>query len=86
MKASAASIARLRRLFGKQRLDHAQDAVERAEQHEPGQALMRRLGGHADRARILQEQFVDADALADCCARGFSAASTISGTMMVRAQ
>ena len=46
---------------------------------------MRCLRGHADRTRILQEQFVDADALG-ILARGFNAASTISGTITVRAQ
>ena len=49
-------------LFRKQRLDHAQHTVERAEQKKPAPALMRRLGRHPDRMRRLQEQLVDADA------------------------
>ena len=70
----------------KQRLDHAQHAVERAEEQEPAPALMRRLRRHADR-------FADPAGTARRCrrraglfARGFSASSTSSGTITVRAQ
>ena len=63
VKASAASIARWRSFFGNSGSIDPQDLVERAEQREPAPALMRRLRRHSDRLGILQEQFVDADAL-----------------------
>ena len=62
MKATALIDRAGAQLLRKQRLDRPQDAVEAAEQIEPAPALMRRLGGHSDRMRRLQEQLVDADA------------------------
>jgi hypothetical protein len=59
-KATAASIARARSFFGNSG-SIARHGVESAKQQEPAPALMRRLGGHADGTRILQEQLVSPD-------------------------
>ena len=52
----------LTRGFREQRIDNAQDLVEKIEARKPELTLMRRLRRHADRLRVFQEQFIDTDA------------------------
>ena len=79
------SIARARSVFGNSGSIARKHAVEAAEETEPGRALMRRLGGHADRCGGCRNSS-SMPTPRGFLARGFSAASTISGTITVRAQ